>query len=96
MPASAPRPRKSEFVALEESSRPRAGDAAAARPDEWVRDRDYGAGPSRADHALAPARVLLDLAAERTLAEVFSLSFLVPFALGWFWWVNALTGRGRI
>ena len=98
MPASAPRPRKSELVALDEPSRPRAGasDAAAARPDDWVRDRDFGADPSRADDALAPPRVLLDLAAERTLAEVFSLSFLLPFALGWFWFVNAWAGRGRI
>ena len=97
MPASAPRTRKSELVPLDEPSPPRAGASdAGARPDDWVRDRGFGAGPSRADDALAPARVLLDLAAERTLAEVFSLSFLVPFALGWFWWVNAWAGRGRL
>ncbi len=45
--------------------------------------------------AAAPARVVLDLSAERTLIEVLSLSFLVPFALGWFWVVNALAGRLR-
>ena len=97
MPASAPRSRKSELVALDEPSGPRAaaGDA-GARPDDWVRDRDFAAGPLPLDDALAPARVLLDLAAERTLAEVLSLTFLVPFALGWFWFVNAWAGRGRL
>ncbi len=98
MPASAPRPRKLEPAALDEYSgaRPASSDFAAARPDDWVRDRDLAACPSPADDALAPPRVLLDLAAERTLAEVLSLSFLVPFALGWFWWVNAWAGRARI
>jgi hypothetical protein len=97
MRASAPRSPKSEPAALDEPLGPRAAAAdPAARPDDWVRDRDFVAGPSPADDALTPARVLLDLAAERTLAEVLSLSFLVPFALGWFWWVNAWAGRGRI
>ena len=98
MPASAPRSRKSEPLALDESSaaRPASSDFAGARPDDWVRDRDFAAGPSLADDALAPPRVLLDVAAERSLMEVFSLSFLVPFALGWFWFVNAWAGRGRI
>ena len=98
MPASAPRSRKQEPVALDEPSRPRVGvsDSAAARPDDWVRDRDFAAGPAPLDNALAPPRVLLDLSAERTLAEVLSLSFLVPFALGWFWFVNAWVGRARI
>jgi hypothetical protein len=96
MPA-APRSRKSESAALDEPSRPRAGvsDSAAARPDDWVRDRDLAAGPAPLDDALAPTRVFLDVAAERSLMEVFALTFLVPFALGWFWWVNALTGRAR-
>ena len=98
MPASAPRSRKQEPVALEAPSPPRAaaGDFAGARPDDWVRDRDLAAGPSPADDALAPPRVFLDVAAERSLMEVFSLSFLVPFALGWFWFVNAWAARGRI
>jgi hypothetical protein len=98
MPASAPRSRKSEPAVLDEPSGARAAssDLAAGRPDDWVRDRDFAAGPSPADDALAPPRVFLDVAAERSLMEVFALSFLVPFALGWFWWVNALTGRGRI
>jgi hypothetical protein len=98
MPASAPRSRKQEPVALDEPSSPRAepSDFAGARPDDWVRDRDFVAGPSPADDALAPPRVLLDVAAERSLMEVLALSFLVPFALGWLWWVNAWAGRGRI
>jgi hypothetical protein len=61
-----------------------------------VRDRDLSAGTSPAGDALAPPRVLLDVAAERGLIEVLSLSLLVPFALGWFWFVNAWAGRGRI
>jgi hypothetical protein len=98
MPASAPRSRKSGSVALDEPSRPpvEPSDFAGARPDDWVRDRDFVAGPLPKDDALAPTRVLLDLAAERTLAEVLSLSFLLPFALGWFWWVSVWAGRGRI
>jgi hypothetical protein len=98
MPASAPRSRKQEPVALDEPSRPRAepSDFAGARPDDWVRNRDLAADPSPVADALAPPRVLLEVAAERSLMEVFSLSFLVPFALGWFWFVNAWAGRGRI
>jgi hypothetical protein len=62
-----------------------------------VRDRQSGPeAPAHPDYpAAAPARVVLDLSAERTLIEVLSLSFLVPFALGWFWLVNALAGRPR-
>ena len=37
-----------------------------------------------------------NLAAERSLMEVVSLSFLVPFALGWFWFVNAMNRRARL
>jgi len=96
MPASAPRSRKSEPAALDENSGARASDFAGDRPDGWVRDRDFAAGPWPADDALAPPRVLLDLAQERTLAEVLCLSVLVPFALGWFWFVNVWVGRGRI
>jgi hypothetical protein len=97
MPASASRSRSKEPVALDEPSRRRAApsDFAGARPDDWVRNRDLAAGPAPLDDALAPTRVFLDVAAERSLMEVFALTFLVPFALGWFWWVNALTGRAR-
>ena len=94
MPAGAPRARKPEPIALDAlSASHRSG---GARPDDWVRDRDLAAPPSLADDALAPPRILLDVAAERSLMEVLSLSFLMPFALGWFWWINALAGRARL
>jgi hypothetical protein len=98
MPTSAARSRKPEPLALEgpSASPATAGFFAGARPDDWVRDRDLAAGPSPMDDALAPPCVLLDVAAERSLMEVFSLSFLMPFALGWFWWINALAGRARL
>jgi len=75
---------------------PRAA-AAGAQSDDWVRVRDLPVdpAPAPASDALAPPRVILDLTAERTLIEVFALSLIVPFALGWFWWVNALAGRAR-
>ena len=77
MPASAPRSRKQEPVAPDVPSRPRAepGDFAVARPDDWVRNRDLAADPSPADDALSPTRVFLDVAAERSLIEVFALTF---------------------
>ena len=98
MPTSATRSRKPEPLALDapSASPATASVFAGARPDDWVRDRDLAAGPSQPDDALAPPRVLLDVAAGRSLMEVLSLSFLVPFALGWFWWVNALAGRARL
>lgn len=94
MPASAPRSRKPEPLALEVPSAPYG--SAGGRPDDWVRDRDLAAPPWFSDDALAPPRILLDVAAERSLIEVLSLSFLMPFALGWFWWINALAGRARL
>ncbi|MGA8713701.1 MAG: hypothetical protein WB647_11840 [Roseiarcus sp.] len=94
MPAGAPRARKPESIALEALSASHR--SAGARPDDWVRDRDLAAPPWFSDDALAPPRILLDVAAERSLIEVLSLSFLMPFALGWFWWINALAGRARL
>jgi hypothetical protein len=91
MPASSPRAREAEPVGRDEA----AGAPAPAQPDDWVRDRDLDAGALRLAPA-APSRVVLDLTAERTLAEIATLSLLVPFALGWVWWVNALAGRGRL
>jgi hypothetical protein len=37
--------------------------------------------------------VMIDLASERNLVEVMSLSFFLPFALGWFWFANAMRRR---
>ncbi len=69
----------------------------SSKTDEWVRDR-----PSR-DAAPSPvleppplrafavgAGVTINLAAERNLMEALTLSFMVPFALGWFWCLNAI------
>jgi hypothetical protein len=71
-----------------------------SKTDEWVRDR-----PSGAEAALEVARmrdlafganVTINLAAERDLAETMMLSFMVPFALGWFWWANLIERRQRL
>jgi hypothetical protein len=96
MPAPAPRAREGGSVGAEPASAAPPRSAVPTRSDDWVRDRESGPeAPARPDYAAAPARVVLDLSAERTLIEVLSLSFLVPFALGWFWVVNALAGRLR-
>ncbi len=73
-----------------------------SKTDEWVRDR-----PSRhvASPSLVPEPPLLpavgasltfDLAAERNLTEAMMLSFVVPFALGWFWFAHAMARRQRL
>jgi hypothetical protein len=72
-------------------------------PDDWVRDRDLGrdvdppglAGPPAQSFAFA-ASVTIDLAQERGLMEAMALSFITPFALGWFWWVNAMARPYRL
>jgi hypothetical protein len=38
----------------------------------------------------------LDLAAERSLTEVIALGMIAPLALGWFWLMNAMSGRASI
>jgi hypothetical protein len=92
MPTAATRAREGESVGKERASR----SAVPAQSDDWVRDRESGLGaPAHPVYSAAPAQVVLDLSAERTLIEVLSLSFIVPFALGWFWVVNALAGRLR-
>jgi hypothetical protein len=65
-----------------------------AHSDDWVSDRHGAADDSRP--RLAPTGLILDLAAERGLMEVFALSMIAPFALGFFWLINAMTGRVRI
>ncbi len=64
-----------------------------AHSDDWVSDR-HGGGEAAARPA-AP-RLILDLAAERGLTEVFAQSLLAPFTLGWFWLVDAMAGRVRL
>ena len=63
-----------------------------AHTDDWVSDRH--AGEDRTTHWAGPS-LILDLAAERGLTEVFALSMVAPFALGWFWLMNAMAGRVR-
>jgi hypothetical protein len=65
-----------------------------AHSDDWVSDRHGPASESRPRPA--PPSLILDLAAERGLVEVFALSMIAPFALGFFWLINAMTGRVRI
>ena len=68
---------------------------APSQSEDWVREQDIHA----AEDAMAvrpTARLVLDIAAERSLMEVMTLSALVPFALGWFWLMNAFAGRARI
>jgi hypothetical protein len=63
-----------------------------AHSDEWVSDRN-----SARDSAAGPAPgLLLDLAAERGLAETIALSVFTPVALGWFWLTHAMSGRVRL
>ena len=89
------------FAAAEESLRDAGPDA---RTEEWVRDlapRDAGAAwpdPEPAPiRALAiGANVTINLAADRTLMEAMTLSVMAPFALGWFWWANAIARRQRL
>jgi hypothetical protein len=71
------------------------------RSDEWVRDSALNAEPSRMPDP--PSRVLavgasmtIDLSAERSLIEAMTLSVTLPFALGWFWWANAVARRQRL
>jgi len=83
------------------ASREPAGAARRARgvvidagSDDWVSDR-HAQAEDRPAKAAGPS-LILDLAAERGLMEVVALSMLAPFALGFFWLVNAMTGRWRL
>jgi hypothetical protein len=109
MPAAGPRPRERAPVVLETlagesapfaaSDEPSAGDAGIDKEsDKWVRDRDVRleVDPAPAPPSAREASATIDLAAERSLTEVVSLSFLLPFALGWFWFVNAMNRRIRL
>ena len=69
---------------------PRGPETIDARSDEWVSDRNTGAA------AAGPRELVLDLAAERSLTEIWAISLLTPMALGWFWLVHAMNGRVRI
>ncbi len=64
-----------------------------AHSDDWVSDR-HARAEDRPATSAGPS-LLLDLAAERGLMEVVALSLLAPFALGFFWLINTMTGRMR-
>lgn len=76
------------------SNRPGRDIMIEAGSDDWVSDR-HGRGGEASTHPAAP-RLILDLAAERGLIEVFALCALAPFALGFFWLMNAAAGRVRL
>jgi hypothetical protein len=67
-------------------------DVIEAHPDEWVSDRNDETKPSDAP---ADRNLLVDLAAERSLTEIFALTVLTPMALTGFWVLNAMKGRVR-
>jgi hypothetical protein len=109
MPAAGPRPPERAPVVLDAlagesapfaaSDEPGVGDAGIDKEsDKWVRDRDVRleVDPAPAPPSARESRATIDLAAERNLMEVVSLSFLLPFALGWFWFVNAMNRRIRL
>lgn len=109
MPARGRQPRERAPVVLDGrtgESVPFAADEASLRDagtdsksDEWVRDlpsRDV-AGPPLEPRAFAVgASVTINLAADRNLMEAMTLSFMVPFALGWFWFAHAMARRQRL
>ena len=83
------------FAPVEESLRDARPDS---KTDEWVRDRPSrdAAGPSPLRAFAEGASFTIDLAAERNLMEAMMLSFIVPFALGWFWSAHAMARPERL
>jgi len=89
------------FAAAAESLRDAGPDA---ETDEWVRDRT---SRDAAETSPVPetwqspafafgASATINLAADRDLIEAMTLSFVVPFALGWFWFAHAMARRQRL
>ena len=68
---------------------------AAEVTEAWVRNRAVSASPLDSADLPLTALLTIDLAAPRTLAEVYFLSFFTPMALGWFWLLHAMSGRAR-
>lgn len=101
VPAKSARPREAGGTegAAERAHSASADAARGAGSDAWVRERDDPAAePFQLSPAFREAGVpgfVVDLAAERSLTEVIGLSILAPFALGWFWLMNAMAGRAR-
>ena len=94
-----PATRRREAAGPEAAGLMRSNQPREAGSDAWVKDKDDPAAePFRLSHAFGEGgepTFLVDLAAERSLIEVIGLSLLTPFMLGWFWLVNAMTGRPR-
>jgi len=101
VPAKGVRPREAGGTegSPEGARSPSPNAAADAGSDAWVREQDdLAAEPFRMTSAfgeVGAATFVIDLAAERSLTEVIGLSILAPFALGWFWLLNAIAGRPR-
>ena len=97
VPATAARRRAS--AGPETSGLIRASEPRPVGSDAWVKEEDDPAAEpfrlSRGFGHSGEATFVVDLAAERSLTEVIGLSALAPFMLGWFWLVNAMTGRPR-
>jgi hypothetical protein len=102
MPASALRNRERPPIVIDAVAEP-APPGAESETDEWVRDPDTHAAdePLRME-ARTPRlsgselSVTIDLAAERSLMDAVSLSFILPYALGWFWLANLMARRSRL
>jgi hypothetical protein len=87
------------FAAAESSLRDVGPDA---KTDEWVRDRSARDAVEPTPDVMrlrgfaVGASVTVNLAAERDLTETMMLSFIVPYALGWFWFANAMARSQRL
>jgi hypothetical protein len=111
MPAAGPHPRERapmvldgltgesvSFADNEQNLRDAGGQMSS---DDWVRERPRDPQsswiPERASRGLAVgASLTIDVAAERNLAEAMTLTFMLPFALGWFWFAHAIARRQRL
>jgi hypothetical protein len=90
--------RRREAPGLEAAGEMLANEAGEAGADAWVKvENDPTAEPFRLNHTFdgGSPTFVVDLAAERSLTEVIGLGVLAPFALGWFWFMNAIAGRPR-
>ena len=111
MPPSERRPRQRKPVVLDGTTAktvPLAADEQGLRDagngsssDEWVRDSAPSSEPAPIPAPLAPAlpvgaNMTIDLSAERSLMEAMTLSFTLPFALGWFWFAHATAESKRL
>jgi hypothetical protein len=111
MPAGGRRPRQRKpvvldgvtgenvsFAADEQTLRDAGGES---RSDAWVGESASNAEPSPIPDPALPALAVgasmtIDLSAERSLMEAMTLSYALPFALGWFWFARALARRQRL